>query len=49
MALALAGPTPFERLGERGGIGGVDVDRLGVHELREQHHGGERGDEFSER
>ena len=38
----LGGPDAIERLGKRGGIGGVDVDGLGVNELRQQQRGGER-------
>ena len=46
--LGLRRADAVQRLGERRGIGGVDVDGLGVNEGREQHHGRERGDEMFE-
>ncbi len=46
--LGLGGTDAVERLGERGGVGGVDVDRLGQRNLRQQQRGGESGKQMSE-
>ena len=48
MALAFAGPMPLSALASAAGVGRVDVDGLGAYaERRQQHHGGERGNQIS--